>query len=70
MFSGDRSWFSRHPLHVAYDLVGALLQVNRDGLVTTGRVVEVEAYAGLEDLASHTGKYMAGRASLYGEPGR
>lgn len=70
MFSGERSWFERHPLYVAYDLLGALLRVDRDGIVTSGRVVEVEAYGGAEDLASHTGKYRAGRTSLFGEQGR
>lgn len=66
----DRSWFERHPLFVAYDLLGATLGVDREGVATTGRVVEVEAYAGPYDLASHSGKYRAARASLFGEQGR
>jgi len=70
MFSRDRSWFERHPLFVAYDLIGALLRVERDGMTASGRVVEVEAYAGPDDLASHTGKYTSGRVSLFGEQGQ
>lgn len=70
MFSHDRSWFQRHPLAVAYDLLGATLSVERDGVATGGRVVEVEAYAGPDDLASHSGKYRAARTALFGEQGR
>lgn len=70
MFSHDRAWFQRHPLMVAYDLLGTTLTVRRDGTMTGGRVVEVEAYAGPNDLASHSGKNRAGRAALLGEPGR
>ncbi len=70
MVSPDRSWFERHPLFVAYDLLGAMLGVDRNGVATRGRVVEVEAYAGPYDLASHSGKYRAARASLFGEQGR
>ena len=70
VFTLDRSWFERHPLRVAYDLLGSMLGVERDGVATRGRVVEVEAYAGPYDLASHSGKYRAARASLFGEQGR
>lgn len=70
MFAGDRRWFERHPLFVAYDLLGAMLTVRRDGILTSGRVVEVEAYADAHDLASHAGKYRAGKVALRGEPGR
>jgi len=69
VFSEERSWFERHSLVVAYDLVGAVLTVERHGIRTSGRVVEVEAYAGSEDLASHAGKYRTGRISLFGEQG-
>ena len=70
VFPFGRSWFERHPLLVAYDLLGSTLGVERDGVATRGRVVEVEAYAGPYDLASHSGKYRAARASLFGEQGR
>lgn len=70
MFCHDRSWFERHPLFVAYDLLAGVLQVERDGISTSGRVVEVEAYSGPNDLASHAGKYQTSRSSLFGEPGR
>lgn len=70
MFSRNRSWFERHPLIVAYDLLGATLSSARDGVETGGRVVEVEAYAGPSDLASHSGKFRAARMSLFGDQGR
>lgn len=70
MFAGDRRWFERHPLFVAYDFLGAILTVRRDGILTSGRVVEVEAYTDANDLASHVGKYRAGKIALSGEPGR
>lgn len=70
VFSRDRSWFERHPLFVAYDLLGAVLSVERDGITTSGRVVEVEAYSGFNDPASHAGKYRVARVSLSGQQGR
>lgn len=40
-------------LLIAEELLGKLLVTNWDGITTSGRIVEVEAYAGTIDRASH-----------------
>ncbi|MGC4191960.1 MAG: DNA-3-methyladenine glycosylase [Thermomicrobiales bacterium] len=67
----DRTWFERHPVRVAFDLVasGSILRSERDGAVVEGRIVEVEAYAGPTDLASHAARMKAARVLLSGLPG-
>lgn len=65
----DRSWFARHPVKVAYDLIGCVLTVNRDGEPAAGRIVEVEAYAGPADPASHAVRRKVARATMGGPPG-
>lgn len=40
-------------LQVAKELLGKLLVTNFDGAETSGRIVEVEAYRGISDKASH-----------------
>jgi DNA-3-methyladenine glycosylase len=65
----DRRWFSRHPVEVAWDLIGCILRVSRDGVVVAGRIVEVEAYAGPSDPASHAGRLKVARAAMSGPPG-
>lgn len=64
-----RVFFQRHPLLVAFDLLGYEVTVERDGSRVSGRIVEVEAYAGPEDAASHAGRYRAGTAALASSPG-
>ena len=66
----DRSWFSRHPVLVAYDLIGCVLRIQRDGVVVSGRIVETEAYAGMVDPASHASYRPRAREVMGGEPGR
>jgi DNA-3-methyladenine glycosylase len=66
----DRSWFERHPLEVAFDLLGMAVAVERDGTRTSGRIVEVEAYGGMSDPASHASFLKAGKENLYDEAGR
>lgn len=65
----DRSWFTRHPAEVAFDLIGRHLTVSRDGQVTTGRIVETEAYAGPNDEASHSGKLTVAKDVMARIPG-
>lgn len=65
----DRQWFARHPVAVAFDLVGSLIVVVRDGVRVAARIVETEAYGGLEDLASHATMYRLGRATLENDAG-
>ena len=40
-------------LLIAKELLGKLLVTNKDGIITSGRIVECEAYAGAPDRASH-----------------
>lgn len=41
-------------IEIARDLVGKVLITNFDGSLTSGRIVETEAYVGLTDRASHS----------------
>lgn len=40
-------------LEVAKDLIGKLVVTNWNGIITSGRIMEVEAYHGIIDKASH-----------------
>jgi len=65
------SWFERDTLEVARDLLGMLVvrEVGRRRL--TGRLVEVEAYCGPDDLAAHSARGLTPRTRImYGPPGR
>src|SRR5271156_3050692 len=65
-----RSFFSRYTPDVAQELLGCLL-VRRIGRRTlSGRIVEVEAYRGRDDPASHSYRGATKRSSImYGEAG-
>lgn len=54
---------------IARELIGKILSTNIDGLQTSGRIVETEAYAGLTDKASHAyaGKRTNRNEHMYGE---
>jgi DNA-3-methyladenine glycosylase len=67
----DRSWFDRPALQVAPDLLGMeLIHHTPDGSIV-GRLVEVEAYQGPEDLAAHSSRGRTARnAVMFGTPGR
>jgi len=43
----------KNVVQVSKDLLGKLLVTKNEGIVTSGRIVEVEAYAGAVDKASH-----------------
>jgi DNA-3-methyladenine glycosylase len=61
------AFYDRPALEVAPDLLGCLLS---DGLITV-RVVEVEAYMGGADPASHSFRGQTARnAAMFGPPGR
>jgi DNA-3-methyladenine glycosylase len=66
----ERAWFDRPAAAVAIDLLGArLVHDSADGRVG-GRIVEVEAYQGPEDLAAHSARGRTARtATMYGPPG-
>ena len=64
-----RSWLARHPVEVAWDLIGCELRIERDGVIVAGRIVETEAYAGPLDPASHASRLMGARKVMAGLPG-
>lgn len=66
----ERSWFDRPAAELAPDLLGArLVHASPDGVVG-GRIVEVEAYHGPEDLAAHSARGKTPRnAVMFGAPG-
>lgn len=67
----SRSFFARHTVDVARDLLGTrLVRVEEGGKRVSGRIIETEAYRGEEDQGCHC---RAGRtertAVMYGPPG-
>lgn len=63
------NWYARHPLEVAFDLLGTWFEVERDGARIRVRIVETEAYGGPEDAASHASLYRIGITHLSMPPG-
>jgi len=65
-----REFYDRPTLDVARDLLGLVLVHNRRGVVTSGVIVEVEAYIGESDPACHAAPGPTRRNEpLYGTPG-
>ena len=63
-------FYDRATLLVAEELLGKLLVHDRRGVVTSGTIVEVEAYIGESDPACHAAPGLTPRnAPLYGPPG-
>jgi len=58
-------------LQIAEELMGKLLVTVKDGVITSGRIVECEAYAGVFDKASHAagGKRTNRNKVMYEEGG-
>lgn len=66
----SREFYDRDTLQVARDLLGQVLVRLLDGQRLSGRIVEVEAYIGEDDLASHARFGRTERnAAMYGPPG-
>jgi len=66
----DRAFFARNPRRVARELLGKVLVRDSGQLRLAGRVVEVEAYLGENDPASHSAAGNTARtAVLFGPPG-
>jgi len=65
-----RAFYDRPTLDVARDLLGLVLVHNRRGVITSGTIVEVEAYIGESDPACHAAPGPTRRNQpLYGHPG-
>ena len=64
-------FFARPTLEVARDLLGKLLVREVNGETRWGRLVEVEAYCGPDDLAAHSsgGRRTPRTEVMYGPPG-
>ncbi|MEO8854805.1 MAG: DNA-3-methyladenine glycosylase [Ginsengibacter sp.] len=56
---------------IARDLLGKIVVTRFDGKITSGKIVETEAYAGIIDKASHafSGKRTARNEHMYSSPG-
>jgi DNA-3-methyladenine glycosylase len=65
-----RDWFDRPAPTLATDLLGARLVHDAAAGSVGGRIVEVEAYRGPEDLAAHSSRGQTRRnAVMFGPPG-
>ena len=62
----DRSFYARHASEVARDCLGKILVHGK----TAGRIVETEAYLGVDDRAAHAWRGITNRTRvLFGPPG-
>jgi DNA-3-methyladenine glycosylase len=65
-----RDFYSRDPRLVSRDLLGKILLRRSDRKLLAGRIVEVEAYLGMDDPAAHSASGRTLRnAVLFGPPG-
>src|SRR5271170_5211193 len=65
-----RAFFARKPRRVARELLGKVLVRRSGGQFLAARIVEVEAYLGKNDPASHSAAgHTARNAVLFGPPG-
>jgi DNA-3-methyladenine glycosylase len=68
----DLPFYNRkNVVQIARNLLGKILVTQFDGIRSSGRIVETEAYAGVDDRASHgfAGRRTARNEHLYGGPG-
>ena len=65
-----RAFFNRDPREVSRELLGKLIVRRQGRKLLSGRIVEVEAYLGADDLAAHAAAGRTARNSvLFGPPG-
>jgi DNA-3-methyladenine glycosylase len=65
-----RTFYARDTVTVARELLGKWLVHRVNGVERIGRIVEVEAYVGPHDLASHSSKGLTARNRvMFGPPG-
>ncbi|RYZ56005.1 MAG: DNA-3-methyladenine glycosylase [Sphingobacteriales bacterium] len=60
----QHAFFDRDTETVARELLGCLLVHRSDGVERIGRIVETEAYLGVEDLAAHSSKGITPRTRI------
>ncbi len=66
----DREFYNRSTLKIAKELLGKYLVIEKDGNYVSGKIVETEAYIGLDDPASHAYRGLTPRNKvMFGEPG-
>ena len=68
----DHSFYDRkNVVQIARDLLGKILVTQFDGIRSSGRIVETEAYNGVNDRACHAfgGRRTARTEHIYGGPG-
>jgi DNA-3-methyladenine glycosylase len=68
----DHSFYDRaNVVRIARELLGKILVTQFDGVRTSGRIVETEAYNGVGDRASHafSGRRTPRSENIYGAPG-
>lgn len=67
----DREFYNRDSIIVAKELLGKILVHEIDGKRVSAKIVEVEAYMGVEDKAAHSygGRRTPRVEVMYGEPG-
>jgi DNA-3-methyladenine glycosylase len=66
-----RGFYARSTLLVARELLGKIVALETAGSLKTARIVEVEAYLGARDPASHAYRGLTPRtAPMFGPPGR
>lgn len=64
-------FYARSVMAVARELLGCILATCRETSLTAGRIIEVEAYGGPEDLDSHSAFRRTGLVrAMWGPPGR
>lgn len=66
------SFYSRKDVvKIAKELLGKIIVTNIGGLITSGKIVETEAYVGIIDKASHSfrGRRTARNEHMYSPPG-
>lgn len=70
MLALPRTFYQRPATDVAPDLLGKLMVRRTDLGLRIGRIVEVEAYLGRQDLAAHSSKGVTARTrAMFGEAG-